>query len=280
LEQYEAAKSIETIAREAKRDTRTIKKGVQLAADERERAQARTQLYRDAMATHNTTLQAALRDVLQHLHVPPLEMLARSAASSDSHALRGLIAVDEGIYVNVIQPGQERVLELLREHLATEKALWRMLDRWTAKLMEYARGGFDVGKAMGEDAVNATGLSFSSSGPRLLYEFVELESLMAEQIVSGKRQPLSEADVDAVGGQVTCDACAIAFAVPKELLLRCAAVFASSANSLACSPEFRDLLKLKGDLARELQPIRRGLEDYQLLGMIPGRCSICQKLGF
>ena len=279
LEKYEGGSSLPSIATDARRDIRTVKKQIQLAADERERALARTQLYKEALLNHNQSLLEAVARLLDILHVPYLDRLVLTDVSPTNAHYQNLIHnTDRGIKVTLV-PDKKRILEILREHLATQKGLWRALDGWTAELEEYAKGATALGKAIAADAQEATGHTVGTTGPRLTYALVEGVVRTAQEVSSGRRDPLMTKEVSIGNGQVRFEGTPIGEGIPEKELPGFVNTSVQLVNCYANSPKLSALVKLRSQLESRLPDIRRELEDFQLLGVIPGRCSICRKLG-
>src|SRR4030042_3997977 len=79
LEQYEQGKSEATISREARRDPRTVRRGIQMARQERDTRTARSDMVRMALQKHQTDLFEVVESLQKALVVPPPNMPAFSS---------------------------------------------------------------------------------------------------------------------------------------------------------------------------------------------------------
>ncbi len=165
LEDYEGGKSLPILAKETRRNIRTIKKQIEAARDERERALARTDLYRQALIHHNEDLLSTLRAVRDSLVVPPEDRfttLAHYGEGSGATSGKPLVRVVDGEAHAALVEGEEaeRLLALAREHMQRDRETWSKLDEWRKKLEDYAGLCYTLGQQVGEHAVRETGLSF------------------------------------------------------------------------------------------------------------------------
>lgn len=290
LERYEAGQgSIPQLAKETGRNIRTIKKQLQLAMEEREKALARTELYRKGLIEHNDTLLRVLRQVRDSLRIPLDERLSPLATwgRSPGFSYESLsIQFQEG-EAQVSLVGREeddmRLLELAREHLSGEKGLWRELDRWTEKVADYARSCYQLGKQMGERVAQETGLQ---PVPMVGTE----EGFHEGYITWLVRRALEKArGTDRIrdgellktrGSQMDYGDTTIATSPSPEKLEQAREVFLKLLEEMKHHREVMHILRVRKELEEALPGLKRQLGDILLLGVVPGRCSVCRKLGF
>ena len=65
----------------------------------------------------------------------------------------------------------------------------------------------------------------------------------------------------------------------QEHLETSRSVFLALIVFLVGTPEVRQIVQLKSKLAEGVPRLRRLLGDLLLMGLVPGRCSVCRRLG-
>ena len=286
LEWYESGRSIPVIANTAGRDSRTVQKQLHLAADERERAIANTQRYRDAMRKHDEDLLGVIRGLRGSLWVPHDEQLTilpfvpRVQGNPVRVAARVYSSHHGELLTSEVFSGDEdsgRLLELAKEHYAKEKDLWRSLDGWVDSVDEYVRLCCDLGAKIGALACQSLGTEIVEQGEGLHAGYIAwpcriaIEEHMGDHEVTARQSRIS-------GNELRYDGSGLANFDSHEMLEKADAFFQELMESLRRDVLVADLARIKRALKDKLPGIKRQLGDLLLLGLVPGRCSVCRKL--
>jgi len=230
-----------------------------------------------------------LRQVRDSLRIPLDERLTPLATwgRSPEFSYGGLsIQLQDG-EARVSLVGREeddmRLLELAREHLSREKSLWRELDRWTEDLAEYARGCYQLGKQMGERVAQETGLQpVPLGGTKEGFHEGYITWLVRRVLekASGTDRIKDGELLKSRGSQMDYGDTTIATSPSPEKLEQAREVFLKLLEEMKHHREVIHILRKRKELEETQPGLKRQLGDILLLGVVPGRCSVCRKLGF
>ena len=291
LDKYEGGKSQSALAKETGRNIRTITTHVQRASDERERAMARTDLYRQAFTKHNKDLLAALEGARQSLVVPHAELLTVLVHFPWDKAYMlpaGLEFQDGVLSLASVRSDEDqiRILELAREHLRRDKELWNGLDEWWSMLKEYADECFELGRRVGAKAseklaVELTSREGSATGlEEGLHEgFVSWPCRLSIEAASGKVTNDHIDKLQLTDSQLRYGGDTIATLSSPEKRDAARAYFLELITTLPQDPSVRKVARLKRQLDSDARRLRRLIGDALLMGFVPGRCSVCKRVG-
>lgn len=291
LEQYEGGKSLSAVAKETGRNIRTITTHVQRASEERERAMARTDLYRQAVTKHNGDLLMALAGVRESLVVPHPELLTVLAHFpwNKTAMLPAVLAFRDGDLRVVVVPGDEdhvRLLELAREHLRGDKELWRGLDEWQGVLKEYADMCFELGRRVGTEAseklsVELTSRERGATGVEEgLHEgFVSWPCRLCIEATPGKVTGDQIDKLQVSDSQLRYGGDVIATLASPENLSAARKYFRELVTTLPQDQSVKRISEQKKRLDTDARRLKRLIGDVLLIGLVSGRCSVCRRVG-
>lgn len=286
LELYEGGRSIPFIARTAGRDSRTVQKQLHIAADERERAVANSQRYRDAMRKHDDDLLGVIRGLRGTLRVPHDEQLTIMPFFPRVQGITVQVAGREygsrggHLVTSEVFSGNEdsrRLLELALEHFAKEKNLWKSLDRWVEVLDEYVHLCYDLGAKAGVMVSERLEAEILDHGEGLHAGYITWACRFAIADKMGDQES-SARKVKMAGSQLRFNGSDLAEFESPEVLGKAEAYFHELMETLRSDGVIMEIASLKKELQAGLPGIKRQLGDLLLLGLVPGRCSVCRKL--
>lgn len=289
LQRYESGESELSIGKDAHHDVRTVKRSIDMARREREATTARAELIKDALHRHHQQLLAVINRVLSALVLPPVDLelnrrpdgalapIPLPEATVRYEPEKGLV-----LTLNVDESPQ---MELLREHLKGER-LWKSLNEWKTALTQHiqARSALqtlarillerntdcevitDTGKARPEAFI-------APFAVRVFYQ-AALSQVLAfpDQIKLEERLTVSAPYVRlGDGGQV------LARAPGSEE--RCGARMIEVLGELVRSPEAAEAASTCRALETLIPRAKQPFEEISLLGLVLGRCRVCQRLG-
>lgn len=288
LESYERGSSMPALAKSTGRNIRTIKSQLQMAGDEREMALARTAMYREALQQHNQGMIAALRLLKGSLGIPNDEFITPiprfPEAASTALAVMRIRFSDGEPELEPLGDSDEdaRLLDLAREHLRREKGLWNGLDDWNQKVIEYAQACYGLGVFTGDAVVERSHFEFVSgnTGQDGIHQsFISWSCRRGIEIAMDELPIDDNALLKLAHSQVHYGGSTIASISKPDEQEEARDLFLGLIDELSKSQLTLQIVDLRKELEDILPGLTRFVGDVLLLGLIPGRCSVCQKLG-
>lgn len=280
LEQYESGKSETWIANSAHCDVRTAKRGIEEARKDRDLRTARMELVKDALKKHQDGLLGMLRDILSSLDSPTIrssdipwgeEEIAKSAAVPDNLPL-----------------GLEGRTEwgLLREHMKHDP-FWKLIAQRQKALAALYNSKASLQRKVvailkvkvGYKLAGSTGIAT----PPCVYLYTTGPHLfdVAFRRASGAIDPRDFEEyvhADTTTGQVMFGGGTI-LAEARGEEEACVKKLHRALKALQKSQEALDVVAAQKELTQTTMKARQAVEEAVLLGMVPGRCRICRRLG-
>lgn len=273
LKLYDGGRSEADIAKDAHRDVRTVKRGIEQARRELNAQTARADLLKEALRNHHNALLNTLKELKDDIRIPPLDIDVPCAE-------------DVGLETELTAtwPEEKRtLLELLREHLMRDP-LWDALDRWKKSLAVHLRDRMALKRKAATLLQEKTGLKLSDKpieGP-FLYSYTALNLVYEETLrralgISRMKDPEKDINVSP-DGQVRYGAGnVLAEAPPRKEECRRGIIEAFS--ELGASPESGRAAATYREAETHAARARQLVEEISLLGLMPGTCRICRRLG-
>ena len=285
LELYEAGKSELAIAKDANCDVRTVKKGVGEARRERDASIARAELVKDALGKHQKALLGIIDGLLPALTAPPASLQGERDASPASVDLVGATAtyeVDKGWTV-VLTEENTSLWELLREHLKRDP-ISGAIEKWKRTVASHIEAAMALRREIGAILEENTGLKLleKPTEPSFVYYDNTLGLLYGEALyqrpgVRGRTEWESRLVADIATGTVRYGGAILAEASGREEETRknILNAFRQVQRSAKTTRVQETLREAEGSAAKA----RRAVEEISLLGMVPGQCRVCRRLG-
>jgi len=274
LDSYEQGKSEADIASDAHRDVRTVKRGIEEARRERYAHTAKAELLKEALRNHHKALVGALDRLKDDIRLPAPDLQVQWEEDAPPMSP----AMDITQYEE-----RQPLLELLREHLMRD-ALWDALDRWKKSLAVHLRDRMALKRKAATLLQEKTGLKLSDKpieGP-FLYSYTALNLVYEETLrralgISRMKDPEKDINVSP-DGQVRYGAGnVLAEAPPRKEECRRGIIEAFS--ELGASPESGRAAATYREAETNAARARQLVEEISLLGLMPGTCRICRRLG-
>jgi len=291
LQLYESGKPEAAIARAAHRDVRTVKRGIELARREQDAAAARAELVKEALHKHQAGLLETLEQILTQLRVPDADS---PGLPWEPSALAGMAFVAAGVRNGGLDPDKiapdltdRAEWGLLYEHLRGD-ALWKLVADWYKTLAAHlnAKMAFQrkevvllkekTGYNVVEDPASV-GLSafirVNTTGP--LFFRIAIHRVLG---TTGPPDPELSIVVDRNNGEVRWGSGMVLAKAPgKEE--ECKKKLMAALRELTESAEALQVISTYRVLNESTPRARKAAEELLLLGMVPGRCRICRRLG-
>lgn len=288
LEAYEQGMSEARIAKRAKRDIRTVKRGIEQARRQREAFHARAEILKDALLGH----QRDLLELVMAIH-SAIDLPASSVPLVEGQDGRWLPARSKGI-VAQYEPGtgwqvaleteDSTVWELAQEHLRRDP-LWKALEIWRKTFGNHLSARSSLKRKAAETLLAKTGSSFgeeTSSPP-----FIVRETAVGLLYQAALNAALGIPAMPGLEDQVVSDTATSEVRTGRnELLAKAPGAEAEyRANMLRASEETlasREVGAVQDtnhELVQATDKARRLAEEITLLKLVPGRCRVCKRLG-
>lgn len=287
LESYEQGRSEAKIAKRAKRDVWTVKRGIEQARRQREVLHSRAELLKEALENHQRELLSVVTDVQSTIGVPAPDLELTEAQDKQCLPVRlsGIAAkyeTREGWAV-ALEAEKKTTGKLVQEHLRSDP-LWRDRAAWQKTLEAHLSARTLLMRRAAELLWAKTGYGFgeeSSSPPFLIYETaVRLLYQAALHIALGiSSVPDMEDRIgsDYATGEVRAGkGTLLANAPGKEE--ECRTNILVAWNELQMSREVGVARETYRELVQATAKTRKVAEEITLLNLVPGHCRVCKRL--
>lgn len=286
LELYDQGKSEKWIANRAGCDVRTVKNAINEARLKRDVVVARMELVKDALRKHQDGLLEELDRIMSYLVVPPKDFPVLSWYRGENS-----IFSDAGEQIKRGSGEDSAMRRLLKEHLRQDK-LWRLLRQWEKTKADHlaARVAFqrktatvlqDKTSCKLIDSGGTPPFIYSDTAGRRVYKtaidmaFAAPDERAQESIIRKMGTAIS---VRTDTGDVLFEKrSTLAVAPGIEEVTR--QHLLDALKDLGKSPEVKAVVETYWALEQITTKARQVVEDIRLLGLVPGQCEICRRLG-
>lgn len=276
LKRFEEGETEAQIAREERRDPRTIAKGIEEAAKAVRLASAEAEMLRSALFRHQDQLIGVLKGISTMLVPPPQHLELREekdgllAPISLSGAL--LKHISEGQMTLKIHDEDKLEWGLLQEHLKKDK-LWEALRKWRKALIDYAQALWQFKQEVKAQLEKGTGLKFrkQQNDEKPEYLLPETADLLFKVAIN-KILDIPDG-IDLENKLITGDDEFVRYTA------NCREKITIVYTSLPDTIEAFEVKITYGQLASITKSAKRQADEILLLGMVTGKCRVCQRLG-
>jgi len=290
LELYEGGKTEIQIAKEyAKCDLRTLRRGIEEARRKQDARVARAELLKEALRKHQDSLLKELDEILSTPYLPTQDYVVLPwhrggdfilTESNTSAAIEGHVSER----ATPSRSGSGAVQQLLKEHLKNDR-LWKVLAQWgktyTAHLI--ARAVLQRKTVAVIQEKTGCKLVERNDIPRpFIYSYTTGDLFFRAVLkhVFGDHKSIDlESDIIAstASGDVRYHSLVLAEAPGNEERIRVNLIEAF--RELKGSSEAVSVVDTYKTLEEAVTRVRQVVEQIRLLGLIPGQCEICRRLG-
>ncbi len=290
LERFESGVTETQLASRAKRDIRTIKKGLDDARRERVASRARAELVKEAMRDHNKQLLNTINELIAALKVPsPGETLPWDQQfTSGSIKLAGMTAT----YENLVSPNAVTIIldvegkeewDLLKEHLRRDK-MWPLLNQWKKTVAVLLEARIRLKQLFAKTLEKQTGCKIikdAASG-----SFIYSLSMGAvfhdvlEHLISPTAGITFEDNIQIdKEGDVVRYRSSFILARVRGKEEECRNQILGVIKQALGSNQAREVIATYKDADDLTSKLRKTVSEFSLLGLVPGQCRICSRLG-
>lgn len=290
LDDYEGGKSVATIAKANRRDTRTVKKGIEEARRERDIRIARTELVKGALQRHHNNLLEELQQILSLLRLPPEDAVPLSWHRGTDSIFPETPRGDQGRAAVAADASAREAAAgnvgrgLLGEHLKGDR-IWKLLARQREDASRHLASRIDLQRktvTLLEEKTGYKVVDRAEASPPFLYSYTAGDLLFkaARRRAFGIRDTVGlEADIvaEAARGYVTYHSSILAEAPGGEEV--CRGHLIEALRELLGVPELSQVALTYRQLEESTAKARQAIEQLLALGLVPGQCTVCRRLG-
>jgi hypothetical protein len=290
LEQFERGITETHIAAKSKRDIRTVKKGLDEARRERVSSQARAELVKDAMQKHNDKLIKIVNELIPLLKLPSpnQEIPWEDQFISGEIKLDGMVARYGNLFtpntISIVLDAEEKPeWELLKEHLKKDP-LWLSLSQWKNYSAAHLESIIRLKLILARNLEKNTGLKFARdaiSGSYLYSHSVSfLFKLMlwklprmdaVEEFEQNIRTDPDKGDIKYASSTI------LAHDPGKEDI--CRTNILKVVKQLVESEQAKEVVRTGKVVEEANEKAKRAANEIVMMGLVPGQCRICSRLG-
>jgi hypothetical protein len=289
LQDSKNGKSDERIAKERKRTIRTIRKGLNEARREESFSVAKIDLIKDKLRDHNNSLIRLLEETMISLDppIPSQSVPLSEPLNSIEFDARGAKARYEGKYKAriteiALNTESNKLWDSLREHLKGDR-FTKGVTLWKKSMISHLEARIVFKKKLLRLLTKKTGLTIedaSANEPFLYASCLDLLMLNAMQKLTGfAGGELSEDgfNINAKKGVVEHEDTPMAYTPNQEE--KCKKSILSAFREALNSDEAIEVRESYRDLKTESTKVKSAGEEILLMGMVPGNCHICDRMG-
>jgi len=296
LDRHERGEAQDAIAEAEKVNPRTVRGQIERARIERAFESAQQQQLGEALRKHQDDMLDLLKRTRMGIEVPSVNIDFGFGEPVDSPDREFTIPLEaaEGYAVNVIIHGgqpigirqaeeESRLWRPLKQHLGNKNPLWHHLADWQRALLKEVQARAALSHAIKKRIEVACGLPVlvqsKEQQPHLTTAIIRL--IQTEVANRSLGEPPSDfpARLQASGGSLndtrTASYLTEYVAEPEKVKYALSGII----RGLVDSDEARGMVRVHQELIDCTRKTRDEMEDYLLLHHIPGRCSLCKKLG-
>jgi len=291
LERYESGKSEASIAKESKCDLRTVRRGIEDARRERDARFARIDLLKQAVLKHQESLLNKLGEILTSLQVPPWDWAVLSwhkdadSILNESDFDTEYTWEEESNKESKDSGAQGDMVEgMLRQHLKGDK-LWKLLDKREQIYASHRLARIALQRKVANLLEEETGYELkadSHAQPPFLYSYITgdlfYQMSLADAFGHSKSDAwLDEIVADSSAGRVRYHDSTLA-EVPGKAD-KCRKRLADAFAKMRALPELTRVVNTYHELEESTSKAKQAIEEIRLLGLVPGACKTCRRLG-
>ncbi|APV43828.1 hypothetical protein Dform_00473 [Dehalogenimonas formicexedens] len=290
LKLIEEGKTESKIVNDTKADPRTVRDGIIQARRERDLREANVSLIRDALKRHQEQLLAELTETARSVEVPAVELAVVSWYEREPLS----VFLDEERLKEKFLAGRFPKAALnkpspIKQHLGQIK-LTRFLSKWQKEYQAHLLARIDLQLKTLELIRNKTGLPVVSETKGIHPPFVFSHTACAELYKYALRRRFSgepgKTDAELKNGMVVDRERHLVTLFGKQLAEvdaegedKCRSGLLAAYEELTKTVELKEVETTYKSLGEWVTPIRELISEYSAIGMLPGTCSICERIG-
>ena len=291
LEKYERGKSESSIANESKCDMRTIRRGIEEARRERDAQAARIDLLKQAVLKHQQSLLDKLGEILSALTVPTEDWAVLSWHGNGESILgENDLDTEDSLGDEVSEDLKDSnvhvdmVEGMLRQHLRTDK-LWKILARREQIYASHRLARIALQRKVVNLLEEETGYKLEAGGdvpPPFLCSYTTGDLFYRMTL----RRAFGDYKNNAWQDEIVADTRAGCIKFHNSILAgvpgkadECRKKLLDAFRKMQMLPEVIRIVNTYRELEESTLRAKQAIEEIRLLGLVPGQCKICRRLG-
>ena len=296
LDRHEHGERQDAIASADEVNPRTVREQIERARLERAFDAAQQEQLGEALRKHQTDILDLLKRTRMGIEVPtlatdfgfgePMDSPDREVTlpleAGEGHAVTVIIHGGQPIWIHQAEE-ESRLWRALKQHLGNKNLLWRDIAEWQRTVLKEVQARAALSHAIKKKIEVKCGLPVlvQSTGqqPRLTPAIIRLTQTEVASRSLGELPSDFPARLQANGGSLddprTASYLTEYVAEPEKVK----DALTEIVGDVVDSAEARDVARVHRELRDCTRRTRDEMEDYLLLHHIPGRCSLCKKLG-
>ncbi len=284
LELSESGRTEKSIARDAKCDVRTVKRGIEEARRKQYARVAGVELVKEALRKHQDSLLEGLEGILSSLTIPQRGTAVLSWHQNRDYSIFSppettseTVDGDRSQYQGIT------LLQLLKEHLKNDR-LWKALEQREKAYAAHraARIALQLKTVSVLEQKTGYKLVDRQTTQPFLYSYTTGDMFFTEVLedafaVSKSTDLENDMIADTQSGWVVRHGSIMAEAPGNEEMTKHNLI--DALRELKSSPEVTPVVDTYKTLEEITKRARQIIEQIKLLGLIPGQCQICRRLG-
>ena len=294
LQRYDGGETEKSIAKNAKCDVRTVRKGLARARLFKDAADAKVELIKEALHKHQADLLRLVEEIILALKVPSEEVMMLPWQWKSDHISIGLEGVKWEFQRNEPAAGHLTLVAetedewvLLREHLRNDP-LWAALAQWKKALVAHLleRVEFESkAAALLRNEKAGYRVVDSRDGPPPVIDFpttvvlfikATLRRAMGIRDITDFEEDI---EIDSTNGFVTYGYGRLLLAEAPGVEKQCREHLLDVFCEMQALPEAGRVASTYAALAEATARARQVAKEISLLGLVLGQCRICRRLG-
>lgn len=290
LQTYEEGKSEASIAHNDHCDIRTVKKGIEEARRERDAHMARADLIKESLRGHNQRLLSLIRELMPALIPLPSNQVIpwnENPTTDSISVVGGLVRYEtwpKPKVISITLDVETKVeWEYVQEHLKRDR-FGAMFDQWKKALVSHFEARMAMKRKLTELLKEKTGYQLASRPVNAPCLYASSADILLKPMIEwllepeATRDPAENIDIDPDREEVRYSyGTAVAYA--PGATQNCRDNIISALNELKKSQEAKNVFNTYRPNADSATKARRSAEEIDMMGLVPGQCRICQRLG-
>ena len=291
LEDYENGKSEASIASNSRCDLRTIRRGIEEARRGRDAQAARIDLLKQAVLKHQESLLKKLEEIFSALTMPPHDWAVLSwHGDRDSIFSESDVDVEDSLEDEVGKDLKDSdvhvdmVEDMLRQHLRNDK-LWKIVARREKAYASHRLARIALQRKVVNILEERTGCKLETGrniSPPFLYSHT-IGDLFYRMALG---DAFGDCNDDAWQDEIVVDTSADCVKYRNSILAevpgkaaKCRRKLLDAFQKIQLLSEATRVVNTYEELEESTFKAKQAIEEIRVLGLVPGVCKVCRRLG-
>jgi hypothetical protein len=277
---YENGQAEAKIASKAKHDVKTIKSGIEEVKRERDAQLARSELLRDALRKHQDQMLSCIDGIVNALELPAIDLsvdvpISLKEAEITYEKTKGLDLI--------LYSEKKPEWGLLKEHIGKRDRLWIALDKWKRTVISHMHLRRQLYSEL-EELLKDKGYELVENTGIAPYLYRNSVWLLYRDVVKGALKEKAKTDftklikIHRETGEVHYGSGIILAKAPREEE-KCRNNVLDALDELGKKSTVGELNETCKEIETSISELNITAVEFSLIGLIPGRCQVCRRIG-